>query len=74
MKQFESASRFGDVVESIAAFVEPVESFFNEVLVIDPDNPGRTRARATLLANVRDSLTRCFDIRELSGEAGEAKS
>jgi glycyl-tRNA synthetase beta chain len=74
MKQFESESQFGDVVESIAAFVEPVESFFNEVLVIDPDNPGRTRTRATLLVNVRDSLTRCFDIRELSGQAGGAKS
>ena len=74
MKEHESASRFGDVVELIAAFVEPVESFFNDVLVIDPDNPGRTRTRATLLTNVRNSLTRCFDIRELSGEAGGAKS
>ena len=49
--------------------MEPVERFFENVLVIDPKNAAATRARCELLRDVRDTLTSHFDIRELSGQA-----
>jgi glycyl-tRNA synthetase beta subunit len=60
------------VIEEIAGLVTPVATFFDDVLVLDPDNPGATRARCTLLAKVRTAVTRDFDIHELAGQA-EAK-
>jgi glycyl-tRNA synthetase beta chain len=67
-----SANDFPAVIEEIAGLVTPVAKFFDDVLVLDPDNPGATRARCELLAKVRTAVTRDFDIRELAGQA-EAK-
>ena len=36
---------------------------------LDPANPGATRERCDLLARVRTTVTRDFDIRELAGQA-----
>jgi hypothetical protein len=38
-------------------------------LVLDPKNPGATRWRCELLAAIRATVTRDFDIRELAGQA-----
>ena len=61
--------RYNDVVDLLAGFVEPVEVFFDNVLVVDPANPAATLGRRDLLAALREWLTRCFDIRELAGQA-----
>ena len=66
------ANDFPVVIEEIAGLVSPVAKFFDDVLVLDPANPGATRARCELLARVRATVTRDFDIRELAGQA-EAK-
>lgn len=57
------------VVDLLAEFVEPVERFFVDVLVLDPKNPKATLHRKELLAQLGGALTRCFDIRELAGQA-----
>ncbi len=64
-----AAGRFLEVVEILAGFVDPVESFFTDVLVLDPDNPEATLHRKELLTRLSGVLTRCFDIRELAGQA-----
>jgi glycyl-tRNA synthetase beta chain len=64
-----AANDFRGVIEQVAAFVGPVESFFDDVLVLDPSDPAATRARCDLLARVRSAVTRDFDIRELAGQA-----
>ena len=48
---------------------EPVATFFDEVLVLDPGNPPATRYRRELLSRLRAVLTRYFDLRELAGQA-----
>jgi glycyl-tRNA synthetase beta chain len=63
------ARRYHEIVEILAQFIGPVDRFFQEVLVIDPHDPGATRARGELLAALRTVLTSHFDIRELAGEA-----
>lgn len=57
------------VVDLLAEFVDPVERFFVDVLVLDPKNPEATLHRKELLAQLGGALTRCFDIRELAGQA-----
>lgn len=61
---------YRDAVEVISRFIGPVETFFSEVLVLDPKNPAATRRRAVLLGErLRPLLTSTFDIRELAGQA-----
>ena len=57
------------IIRELARFVEPVERFFADVLVIDANDGRSTRARYDLLLELRDLLTRYFDIRELAGQA-----
>jgi glycyl-tRNA synthetase beta chain len=60
---------YEQIVSLLAELVEPVERFFTEVLVLDPDQPKATRYRLELLSRLREVLTRIFDIRELAGQA-----
>ena len=60
---------YDEIVDRLAGYVEPVEQFFVEVLVIDKENPAATLARRDLLRSLHDLLTRCFDLRELAGQA-----
>jgi glycyl-tRNA synthetase beta chain len=64
-----AAGRYREVVEILAGFVDPVERFFTDVLVLDPDQPEATLHRKELLMKLSGVLTRCFDIRELAGQA-----
>jgi glycyl-tRNA synthetase beta chain len=70
----ENAARYADIVDVLAGFVEPVDKFFAEVLVIDPDHPDASQNRYRVLARLRGVLTRCFDIRELAGQAERRSS
>ena len=63
-------NEFQAVIEHLGGLVEPVARFFDEVLVLDPKNPGATRWRCELLSAIRGTVTRDFDIRELAGQAG----
>jgi glycyl-tRNA synthetase beta chain len=63
------ARDYGAVVDLLAAFVEPVEAFFDQVLVLDPENLPATLHRRELLSRLRGVLTRYFDLRELAGQA-----
>jgi glycyl-tRNA synthetase beta subunit len=65
--------RYAEVVQVLAGFVEPVERFFADVLVLDPDNPRATLHRREWLTQLKSVLTRCFDIRELAGQAERRK-
>jgi len=58
-----------ELIDLLAGFVSPVERFFEDVLVVDPDNSEATRHRGALLQRLRKLLTDCFDIRELAGQA-----
>jgi glycyl-tRNA synthetase beta chain len=62
-------SDFPAVIEHLSGLVLPVATFFDDVLVLDPENSSATRWRCKLLARVRDTVTRDFDIRELAGQA-----
>ncbi len=64
-----AANDFAAVIDHLSGLVGPVATFFDDVLVLDPANPGATRWRCELLANVRATVTRDFDIRELAGQA-----
>jgi glycyl-tRNA synthetase beta chain len=57
------------IVHILSEFIDPVERFFTDCLVIDPDNPETTRHRFELLVELNKLFTRYFDIRELAGEA-----
>jgi glycyl-tRNA synthetase beta chain len=70
MGGLETEHRYEAVVDMLAEFVKPVEQFFVDVLVIDPDNPSAMVSRLELMQRLRTLLTRCFDIRELAGQAG----
>ncbi len=63
-----AASDFPAVIDQVGRLVEPVARFFDDVLVLDPANPGATRWRCALLAKVKSTVTRDFDIRELAGQ------
>jgi glycyl-tRNA synthetase beta chain len=64
-----AANDFPAVLTQLSLLVAPVATFFDDVLVLDPKNPDATRSRCALLASVRDTVTRDFDIRELAGQA-----
>ena len=66
--------RYDDVVEGLSRFIDPVERFFDECLVVDPAHPAATRRRLDLLVQLMRLFTRYFDIRELAGEAEESTS
>jgi glycyl-tRNA synthetase beta chain len=63
------AKDFSAVIDHLGGLVAPVAKFFDDVLVLDPANPAATRWRCELLAKVRTTVTRDFDIRELAGQA-----
>jgi glycyl-tRNA synthetase beta chain len=63
------ADDFPSVIEHVSTLIDPVSRFFDDVLVLDPSDPAATRSRCDLLARVRGTVTRDFDIRELSGQA-----
>jgi glycyl-tRNA synthetase beta chain len=62
------------VIDSLAGFVGPVDTFFDKALVIDPEQPETTAHRLRVLARLRAVLTDHFDISELSGEADRRTS
>lgn len=64
-----SARDYAGVLALLAEFIDPVDRFFNDVLLIDPADPAATLWRRDLLARLREQLTRYFDIRELAGQA-----
>jgi glycyl-tRNA synthetase beta chain len=64
-----AANDFPAVIDHLSRLVAPVATFFDDVLVLDPANPGATLSRCALLAQVRSTVTRDFDIRELAGQA-----
>jgi glycyl-tRNA synthetase beta chain len=65
-----AASRdYPAIIDVLARFVDPVEQFFVDVLVLDPDRPEATLHRKELLAQLSGVLTRYIDFRELAGEA-----
>lgn len=64
---FEAALASGDygrALETLAGLREPVDRFFDEVLVMDPDPDSRAR-RLALLARLREAFLRIADIGEL---------
>jgi glycyl-tRNA synthetase beta chain len=61
---------YGAIVDELAGFIDPVERFFIDCLVLDPQHPETSARRLGLLARLRELLTRDFDIRELAGSAG----
>ena len=63
--------KYGAIVDLLAGYVEPVEQFFNDVLVVDPDNPAATLARRELIQSLHSRLTCCFDLREFAGQAAK---
>jgi glycyl-tRNA synthetase beta chain len=69
LKRAADAKDYAGVVELLAGFIEPVEKFFDEVLVIDEAQPGATVYRFGLLRGLGELLTSYFDIRELAGQA-----
>ncbi len=70
MRKSSDAKRYRETVEIMSGFIEPVDRFFAEVLVIDPRNPDATFYRKELLASrLKPLLTQYFDIRELAGQA-----
>jgi glycyl-tRNA synthetase beta subunit len=69
MERQSEAGAYPEIVQTLARFVDPVERFFTDVLVIDRANPSATRWRYRLLVELRELLTRYFDIRELAGQA-----
>lgn len=63
------AGEYAPIVDLLGALVEPVDRFFEEVLVIDEADLAGTASRWGLLKELRGTLTAYFDIRELSGQA-----
>jgi glycyl-tRNA synthetase beta chain len=68
-----AANDFQAVIEHLGGLVGPVATFFDDVLVLDPKNSAATRWRCELLAAIRDTVTRDFDIRELAGQADSTR-
>jgi glycyl-tRNA synthetase beta chain len=64
-----TANDFPAVIDHLSGLVAPVAKFFDDVLVLDTANPDATLSRCALLAQVRSTVTRDFDIRELAGQA-----
>jgi glycyl-tRNA synthetase beta chain len=70
LRELAQARAYGAIVDELATFIDPVERFFIDCLVLDPQNPEASAHRLGLLARLRELLTQDFDIRELAGEAG----
>lgn len=68
-----AANDFQSVIDHLGGLVAPVARFFDNVLVLDPKDPGATWWRCDLLATIRATVTRDFDIRELAGQAGSSR-
>jgi glycyl-tRNA synthetase beta chain len=66
--------RYGEVIELLAGYVQPVEQFFDDVLVINSKQPRAMLHRRELIVEVKGVLTRCFDVRELAGQADRRAS
>ena len=64
-----AANDFPAVIDLLSGLVDPVAKFFDDVLVLDPKDPGATLWRCQLLDKVRTTVTQDFDIRELAGQA-----
>jgi len=60
---------YDEIVHILSEFIDPVEQFFTDCLVIDPSQPKTTRRRYELLLELNQLFTKYFDIRELAGEA-----
>ena len=60
---------YDEIVHILSEFIDPVEQFFTDCLVIDPSQPETTRRRHELLLELNQLFTKYFDIRELAGEA-----
>lgn len=60
---------YDEIVQILAEFIDPVEQFFTDCLVIDEAHPETTRRRYELLLELNQLFTKYFDIRELAGEA-----
>ena len=60
---------YDEIVHMLSEFIDPVEQFFTDCLVIDPSQPETTRRRYELLLELNQLFTKYFDIRELAGEA-----
>jgi glycyl-tRNA synthetase beta subunit len=60
---------YDEIVQILAEFIDPVELFFTDCLVIDASQPETTRRRYELLLELNQLFTKYFDIRELAGEA-----
>jgi glycyl-tRNA synthetase beta chain len=69
IRRASDAQDFTTVVSALTTYVEPIASFFEHVLVLDPKNVDATVARTALLEQVNSTLTLDFDIRELAGQA-----
>lgn len=69
MRDGAAAGAYPEVIEHLASFIAPVDGFFEEVLVIDPERAEATLARVRLLTRLREVLTADFDIRALAGDA-----
>ena len=69
MERKSTCGQYAEIVDILSEFIDPVESFFDQVLVLDPSDPKGTHDRWELLAGLKGLLTRYFDIRELAGQA-----
>ena len=63
------AREYDGVVDALAGLVEPVDRFFEDVLLIDLERPDDTYHRREMLVRLGEVLTRYFDLRELAGQA-----
>jgi len=66
-----AADDFGGALEVLAELRDPVDRFFDEVLVMDPDPAVKAR-RLTLLASLRKAFLEIADVGELQGTGAES--
>ncbi|HEX5044292.1 MAG TPA: glycine--tRNA ligase subunit beta [Candidatus Polarisedimenticolaceae bacterium] len=57
------------LVARLSSLAAPVARFFEDVLVLDPEDRDATHHRAALLEELRALLTSSFDLTQLGGEA-----
>jgi len=57
---------FEGAMKALATLRAPVDAFFNEVMVNDPD-PAKREARLNLLARLRDAVHRVADFSRIEG-------
>jgi glycyl-tRNA synthetase beta chain len=61
------------VVQLLSSLAKPVARFFEDVLVLDPEDRNATYHRAALLDRLRSLLTSYFDLTQLGGEASASR-